>query len=145
MQENEHPLAAYHFRVKIAETLMGFSEVSGIVVEYEHIVYKHGFSFMEGEATKAASVKKASSTPIICRRGVMLGASPLYLFDWLKQQDSRGMEVSLCNARGAPVLAWKIRAALPTKLTAPTFHAASNDVCVDTLEIRGRGISFVAL
>jgi phage tail-like protein len=55
------------------------------------------------------------------------------------------MEISLCDESGLPVLMWKIAAAVPTSLKAPTFSAQSNDVSIDTLELQAKGVSFVRL
>jgi phage tail-like protein len=80
---------------------------------------------------------------VTCKSGTVLGKNPKFLSDWLKKRDLRSMEVSLCDERGAAVLSWKIAAAVPTSLKAPTFSAATNDVSVDTLELRVRGVSVV--
>jgi phage tail-like protein len=34
------------------------------------------------------------------------------------------------------VISWKVVNAFPTKLTAPTFDAKSNDVAIETLELK---------
>jgi phage tail-like protein len=51
------------------------------------------------------------------------------------------MEISLCDEKGIPVVAWSIARALPVKLSAPIFDAATNQSSIDTLEIRAAGIS----
>lgn len=143
VQKQRYPLAAFNFRVKVAETSMSFTEVSGIGVEYEHVVYKHGLSFWEGAAIETVAVDRFRA--VTCKRGTVLGANPLFLYEWLTRRDLRSMEVSLCDASGAAVLAWKIRAAVPVKLSAPAFGAATNDISVDTLELQVKGVSVVEL
>jgi phage tail-like protein len=138
-QRERYPLAAYNFRVKVGETSMSFTEVSGIAVESDHVVYNHGLSFWEGETIE--TVARDRFAPITCKRGTVLGVSPLFLYQWLRARDLRSMEVTLCDASGKAALAWKIRAAVPTKLTAPTFDAAANQLSVDTLEILVKGVS----
>ena len=49
-QKTNYPLAAYNFRVKVDQTEMSFSEVTGIAVEYDHDSYRHGLTFLEGES-----------------------------------------------------------------------------------------------
>ncbi len=142
-QRTSYPLALYNFRVKVAETSMSFTEISGIVVEYDHVTYRHGLSFLEGEAIETFRLDKFVS--VTCKRGTILGADPLFLHDWLRTQDLRSMEVSLCDEKGTPVLSWKIAAAVPVKLTAPTFSASTNEVSVDTLELKARGVSVVTI
>lgn len=142
-QRTSHPLVAYNFRVKVGETSMSFTEVSGIAVEYEHVPYVHGLSFHEGAAL--STFPRTRFMPVTCKRGTVLGAEPLFLYDWLKKRDPRSMEVSLCDPTGAAVLAWKVAVAVPVSLKAPSFSAAANDVAVDTLELQVRGVSVVKL
>lgn len=138
-QRTRYPLAAYNFKVKVHETTMSFTEVSGLKVEREHVVYRHGLTFLEGE--QIVTFRLDSFQPITCKRGVILGAQPLFLHDWLRDGRLYAMEVSLCDERGAPVLAWKIAAAVPTKIDAPSFNAGANDVAIESVELQVRGIS----
>lgn len=142
-QRTSQPLVAYNFRVKVGETSMSFTEVSGIAVEYEHVTYMHGLSFHEGAVMGTFHTNRF--LPVTCKRGTVLGAGPLFLYDWLKKRDPRSMEVSLRDPTGAAVLAWKIAVAVPVNLKAPTFSAAASDVSVDTLELQVRGVSVVKL
>jgi len=143
VQRTSYPLALYNFRVKVAETSMSFTEVSGIAVEYDYVTYRHGLSFAEGEDIKTFYFDKFIT--ITCKRGTILGAEPLFLYDWLSKRDLRSMEVSLCDETGTPVLSWKIAAAVPVNVKAPTFSAGTNEAAIDTLELRARGVSVVKL
>ena len=142
-QKTSYPLALYNFRVKVNETSMSFTEVSGIAVEYDHVTYRHGLSFWEGERIQTVDFDRFIS--VTCKRGTVLNANPKFLYDWLTGRDLRSMEVSLCDEKGAPVLSWKITAAVPVKLKAPAFSATTNDVSVDELELRVRGVSVVVV
>lgn len=142
-QRTSYPLAAYNFRVKVSETSMSFTEVSGIAIEHLHVTYSHGLSFQEGDEIK--TFRSNRFMPVTCKRGTVLGADPLFLFDWLTKQDRRSMEVTLCDPTGAAVLAWKIAVAVPVGLKAPTFSAATNDLVVETLDLQVRGIYFVKI
>ncbi|AGP37782.1 phage tail protein [Sorangium cellulosum] len=142
-QRTSYPLAAYNFRVKVGEASMSFTEVSGLAVEREHVTYEHGLSFREGPVSMRFNSRRF--TPVTCKRGAVLGADPLFLFDWLEAGDGRTMEVSLCDATGAAVLAWKVAVAIPVSLKAPAFNAATNEVVVDTLDLQVREVSVVRL
>jgi phage tail-like protein len=50
------------------------------------------------------------------------------------------MEVHLCGAQG-PVLTWQIAKAMPVKLSASSFDAKTNEVAIETLEVRAAGIA----
>lgn len=143
VQRTSYPLALYNFRVTVAETSMSFTEVSGIAVEYDHVTYRHGLSFAEGEQIQTFYFDKFVT--VTCKRGTILGKDPLFLHDWLKKRDLRSMEISLCDEKGIPVLSWKIAAAVPVSLKAPTFSAGTNEASIDTVELRARGVSVVQL
>lgn len=142
-QRTNYPLPAYNFRVKVDETEMSFSEVTGIAVEYDHVSYRHGLTFLEGESIQTFYFD--SFKPVTCKRGTILGKNPLFLHDWLSKRDLRSMEVSLCDEKGAPVLSWKIVAAVPVSLRAPSFIAAANDAAIETVDLQVRGVSVVTL
>lgn len=142
-QRTNYPLAAYNFRVKVDQTEISFSEVTGIAVEYDHVSYRHGLTFLEGESMQTFHFDSFKS--VTCKRGTILGKNPLFLHEWLAKRDLRSMEVSLCDEKGAPVLSWKIVAAVPVSLKAPAFTAASNDAAIETVDLQVRGVSVVTL
>jgi phage tail-like protein len=136
-----YPLALYNFRVVVDTRSMNFAEVSGITIAYEHVVYRHGLSFLEGE--DIATFRFDAFAPVTLKRGTIPNASALYLHDWLKKRSLRRMEIFLCDQRGNAIMAWQIAKAIPVKLSAPTFDAKSNEVAIDTLEVQARGVSLV--
>jgi phage tail-like protein len=142
-QRTNYPLAVYNYRVKVDQTEMSFSEVTGIAVEYDHVSYRHGLTFLEGESIQTFYFD--SFKPVTCKRGTILGKNPLFLHDWLSSREQRSMEVSLCDEKGTPVLSWKIVAAVPVSLKAPAFTAASNEVAIETVDLQVRGVSVVTL
>ena len=140
-QKLAYPLPAYNFRVRVGDTVVSFAEVSGIAAEYDKVMYRNGLSFWEGEAIKTFYYD--TYIPVTLRRGVVLGPNPLFLYEWLKKGDSRPVEVSLCDEKGAQVISWQIAKALPVKLQAPTFDAKTNEVSIETMELSVRGVSLV--
>ena len=145
-QKRLYPLPVYNYRVTVYDpsdngqaVSVGFSEVSGITLEHEIITYKHGLSFLEGEVFKKYYYDKYQ--PITLKRGVVKGDS--YLFDWMmkKENNLRQIEIRLCDEKGVPVVTWKVRKAVPVKLSAPTFSADSNDVAIESMELMGAGIT----
>jgi phage tail-like protein len=143
IQRKSYPLVAYNFVVRVDENLMSFTEVSGIAIEYDHAVYRHGLSFLDGESIQTFYFD--SFRPITCKRGMILGNDPLFLHDWLTKRDVRSMEVSLCDEKGNPVMSWKIAHAVPVSLKAPAFSAGANDAAIDTVDLQVRGISVVKI
>lgn len=138
-----YPLTTYNFRVEVLEVALSFTEVSGIELAYDHVVYKHGLSFCEGPAIETAPADQF--IPVKCKRGTIPGGDPLFLYRWLTERVLRSVSVTLCDASGAGVLRWAIRAAVPTKLTAPRFGAATNEPSIDSLDLMAKGVSLVEL
>ena len=141
VQKQSYPLPAYNFRVRIDDTVMSFAEVSGIGIEYDKVTYRHGLSFMEGETI--TTFYYDSFITMTLKRGIVVGATPMFLYDWLKKGDIRTLAVSLCNETGDPVISWQIAKAIPVKIQAPTFDAKTNDVSIESVELAVRGITLV--
>jgi phage tail-like protein len=120
---------------------MRFAKVSGLQREYKTLTYRHGLSFIEGEQITKYFVD--TYVPVTLVQGTVIGAKSLH--EWLERSKPCPLEVGLCDATGTPVLAWRIAKALPVKLTAPTFDAKTNEVAIDTLELRAAGITIVHL
>jgi phage tail-like protein len=137
-QRSRYPLPAYNFKVTVNGETMSFSEVSGLTVEYETTVYRHGLSYWEGEEIRKQVYQKF--TPVTFKRGIVRGWSQLH--DWLKEKDvTRAVKVSLCDEEGVPAVTWSIARAIAIKLEAPAFEAATGVAAVETLEVMAAGIS----
>ncbi len=137
-----YPLPVYNYRVTIldggAATILGFSEVSGLAVEYEAVTYKHGWSFLMGDNIIPGMRKPIQVT---LKQGLTKNADFLqkwlnksYLEPWSKTA-KRDILIDLCDEKGLPVVRWKLKQALPTKLEAPTFTASSNEVAIISMEL----------
>lgn len=135
------PLAAYNFRVTVDAQAMSFAKVSGLQREHQTLTYRHGLSFLEGEMIAKYRIDKYVS--VTFERGSAPGVK--FLAQWLEEQKKRAMEISLCGEDGSPLIAWRIAKALAVKLTAPTLDARTNEVAIETLEVKAAGISIVHL
>jgi phage tail-like protein len=136
-QRTSHPLAAYNFQVSVDGVAMRFSKVWGLAREHHTVTYRDGLSFLEGE--RITKVHINVFVPVTLERGTIVGDR--FLSTWLESSTPSAMEVSLCDENGVPVVAWSIAKAVPVKLSAPTFDAATSQLSIDTLEIRASGIS----
>jgi len=136
-QRDRHPLPAYNFRVTIGDAAMSFTEVSGLVREYQTLTYKHGLSFWEGEAITKFRLDKYVSLTL--KKGVVAGSTAIY--EWLDSVDKQNLSVSLCDETGAAVVTWQIKKALIVKLEAPSLQASGTDVAIETLTLMASGIS----
>ena len=136
-QRAKYPLAAYNFRVTVGDAAMSFTEVSGLVREYQTLTYKHGMSFWEGQTI--AKFHEDKYVQLTLKKGVVAGATALY--EWLASVDKKNLSVSLCDETGAPVVTWQIKKALLVKLEAPSLQASGNEAAIETLTLMASGIS----
>jgi phage tail-like protein len=137
-QRARYPLAAYNFRVTIGDTTMCFSEVSGLVQEYETLSYRDGFSYLEGGAV--ARYKKPISE-ITLTKGVFANPATKDLYSWMKTGEKRLLTLYLYDHEGEAVVSWTVEEAMVIKLEAPSFNADSNEVAIDTLTLRVSSVS----
>jgi len=133
----DYPLVAYNFRVDIGSINMRFTKVDGLVWERKAVTYRDGLSFLDGETITLCRVD--TYTTLTLQQGVM--AKDPSLHHWLHSGDARWLHVQLCKADGAPVLAWQAARAIPVKLTGSALDANTNEVFIDTLELRASGWS----
>ena len=136
-QRAKYPLAAYNFRVTVGGSAMSFTEVSGLVREYQTLTYKHGLSYWEGEAITKFRYDKY--VQITLKKGAIAGATQPY--QWLDTVDKKNMSVSLCDEKGNPVVTWQIQKAMIVKLEAPALQASGNEAAIETLTLMASGIS----
>lgn len=135
--DEKYPLTAYNFRVTLGGTAMGFRDVSGLLVQYGAVTYKHGLSFHEGELIQV--YRQDKYVPVTMTKGVVRGATSFY--NWFKSMDVRNMDVSLCDEDGMPAVTWHIGKALPVKISAPSLAADKDEVAIDQFELIASGIS----
>lgn len=140
-----YPLPAYNYRVTITgdgvPQVMGFSEVSGLNVESEPIVYSHGMSFLVGRQLIRGRPKPIRIT---LKRGIFHGRSPA-LITWFTRvlygnlpgdgSARRTVHIDLCDETGKAVLRWTARDALPIRLEGPVLDANSSETAVELLEL----------
>lgn len=135
--KSSYPLPVYNYRVTIDSVTLGFSEVSGLHVEYEPVTYKHGLSFVMG-----AKIIPGMRQPITLtlKRGIV--QRDAFLASWLHdtytnpfKSAKRDIQIDLCDETGTSVVHWKVLGAFPTRIDAPTFDADSNEVAIETVEV----------
>ncbi|MCU0837343.1 MAG: phage tail protein [Rhodospirillales bacterium] len=142
-----YPLPVYNFRVEIGADAVAFSEVSGLSIGFEATTFKE--SPIESGAPGPRVMHMPSqptATNVTLKKGVARATSVAALYKWisattLNQIEKKDIFVRLCDESGAPVISWKIINAFPTKLDGPAFDAKSNDVALETMELRADGIT----
>ena len=126
-----YPLPAYNYRVTIdGSQTMSFSEISGLEIDHEHVLYRHGFSWVIGD-----HLIRGQRTPINVTLKRRVVKQRKYLYDWLKSEEKRDVRVELCDEGGLAIVSWDVFRALPYKLDAPAFSASSSDVAIESLDL----------
>jgi len=148
-------LPVYNYRVTIAnETTIGFSEVSGLSIEHEPVVYKHGLSFAIGNKI-IPGMRQALNVTL--QRALTTGSNAQYLWNWFHlvysnpytMEAKRDITISLGTietqegdtTEHVTAVRWKVSRALPTQLEMPTFSAEANEVAVESLSLVAHGLS----
>lgn len=138
---SKYPLTTNHFIVEWGGTRMGFSEVSGIVIEHSAIEHREGSSPDDSPVIMPGHEKYNYLT---LKRGIIQGDNEFY--QWINtvkfnKAERRDMTITLLNESHEPVLRWKVRNAWPFKLIGPVLNANASEVAVETLQIAHEGIS----
>lgn len=136
-----YPLPVYSYRVAINGTTIAFSEVSGLTVDYEHKVYRHGLSYEGGYNLVRGRMKPAT---ISMKRGIFQSRSGLATLiqeepeNWwekfLSSKTEYDILIDLCDESAVPLIRWKVFKAMLLKLDGPTFSADSNDVAIENVD-----------
>jgi phage tail-like protein len=144
--KSDYPLPVYNYRVEIGSDAVAFSEVSGLSIAFETTVYKESPT-TSGVGPRTLQMPAQATAPTITlKKGVVRRNSMKHLYGWIRtvqinQIEKRDITIRLCDEKGDAVLSWKVNNAFPTKLTAPTFDAKSNDVAIETMELKADSIT----
>jgi len=131
MSADAYPLPVYNYRVTVDKSeTMSFTEVSGLEIDHDHILYRHGFSFAMGDHLLRGQRKPIN---VSLKRGVSKQRD--YLFDWIEKGNKRDVTIELCDENGSALVTWAVIRALPFKLDAPNFRANSNDIAIESLSL----------
>ena len=138
-----YPLPAYNYRVTIDGIVVSFAEVSGLNVEYEPVIYKHGLSYLMGNKIIPGMCQPIK---LSMKKGLVKNAD--YLQQWIDKtytdpfysHAKRDIVIDLCDEKGDTVIRWKVQRALPTQLEAPTFDANSNEVAIESMTFVAHGL-----
>ncbi len=140
--KSAYPLPSYNYRVTVMNegtaTVIGFSQVTGLTLEYQPVTYKHGLSFAMG-----VNIIPGMRQPIHLTLKKGLVKNNDFLQQWLVKSNAglfwsgvkRDIQVDLCDENGLPVISWTVIGALPIKLEAPTLEANSDQVAIASMEL----------
>jgi len=139
--KTDYPLPIYNYRVDIDGVSFSFSEVSGLELSFETITYKESFS-ASGKVGPNIMYMPGQIQPvnINLKKGFVQGKSIPVFYEWinsieLNRVDKKDIVVHLLDETGSTVVSWKVIDAFPTKLSAPSFNASSNEVAIESMDL----------
>jgi len=134
MAERKDPYRGYNFRIEIdGIDRGGFREMSGLDTTQDPVEYREGTDPLTQR--KLFGLVKYSN--ISLKWGI---TDDSQLWEWRKEVmdgviTRKNVSVVLMDDVGEEKVRWNIFNAWPTKWTAPSLNATSNDVAVETLEL----------
>ncbi|MEL6535767.1 MAG: phage tail protein [Bacteroidota bacterium] len=147
---SNYPIPTYNYRVRIDGATISFSEVSGLDLSYESITYKE--SPGDGQPSNAGPSiyylqGQRQAVNISLKKGLLRKESKEVLWDWFIQHYNnqpllkKNVAIDLLDETGSQVVTWEVQNAFPTKISAPSFDANSNDVAVESMDLMADWIS----
>jgi phage tail-like protein len=148
MAENPpvYPYPIYNYRVTIEEQTIGFSDISGLTVVHQPVVYKHGLSHLIGHQIIPGIRDPINIT---MKRGITNDPKfSVYLNEWFYGvyddvffiDRKRDLYIMLCDANGNAIIRWTAESVLPVRLEAPTFNANENSFAVESMEVMAHNL-----
>lgn len=134
------PYRAFNYEVDFGDkTSAGFSEVSGLTADGDHVDYREGtdpFNYVR----RLTGLRKYANIRLI--RGYTKNDK---LWQWYEaiangKNDRRDIIITLKDEEHKPVLRWTVVAAWVNKIEGPTLKAAGNDIALEAVEICHEGI-----
>ncbi|MEL7146211.1 MAG: phage tail protein [Bacteroidota bacterium] len=135
------PIPTYNYRVRIANRTISFSEVSGLAVQHDEVIYRHGLS-----ESKGFLVQRGFSKPInlTLKKGMIATSDQSeddlsrFLFKALEDRKKFDLDIDLCDEQGTALITWKVVGALPLKYEFPGLQASANDVAIESIDLVAR-------
>ncbi len=132
-----YPLPKFRFNVTWGDDRVGFTEVTGLEIQFEPIEYREGCDKASSKK-KMPGMKKFSNVTL--KRGMTARNSGFY--NWPPEQ-RRTLVISLLDEADQPVMKWKVLNAFPVKIQASDLKAEGNEVAIETLEVGHEDLSIM--
>ena len=147
---NNFPIPTYNYRVRIAGNILSFSEVSGLSVQHDEIIYRHGLSTFSGIfGFGGYSIRRGFAKPIniSLKKGMLTtadaGATRNLLRNAFFNDKKFDIEIDLCDDNDTALITWKVIGAVPLKFELPSLQANSNDIAIESIELLAHNLEIV--
>jgi phage tail-like protein len=141
-QDKNWPLPKFYFMVDWGSTTnIPFQEVSGLNIEAQPLLYRHGNSPVFSEINMPGIVKNSNVT---MKKGVF--ANDNTFWDWYNKIKMNTIErqnvvIKLLDEGGNPTMTWTLLNAWPTKISSTDLKSNANEVAVESIEIMHEGLT----
>ncbi len=130
----DYPMVSFRYSVSFGGDELGFSEVSGLSLEYDVVPYRDGLSKQLGDMKQPGRPKV---TDVTLKKGVFPSDNKFY--EWIitnhNKLERKDVLINLLDETGAPKMVWTLHSAWPTKIDAPDFKGDSNDVAIESITL----------
>ena len=140
MSARKDPYRGFNFRVEIDGIhRAGFREASGLDSSQDPIEYREGDD-------KVLTVRKLPGLNKYGNISLKWGISDDADLEKWRQSlatgkvERKNLSIVLLDEIGSEKARWNVREAWPTKWTAPSLNATSNDIAIETIEIAHEGV-----
>jgi phage tail-like protein len=130
----------FHFSVKVGNSEIAFSEVSGLETSIEtkevhsggdnstvyHLPDKIKFADL---VLKRSIISKNDSFFSWCKKNMVTASSSCLV-------DPKSIEVSLLNEENSPLATWRFEGAYPTKWSFNTLDAMKNEILIESVTLK---------
>lgn len=140
MANQKQPLGNFHFEVEWGGTRLGFTEVSGLDMEYEVLEYRDG-NQPDFTSQKVPGLKKFSN--VVLKRGVVVKGDNEFFthFDNARNENyKRTISIRLLNEQHKSEMIWTVRKAWPVALKCSELDASNSKIMIESLEMAHEGI-----
>ena len=137
----EWPLpVVFHFSVKVGNSEIAFSEVSGLETSIETKEVHSGGD----NSTVYHLPEKVKNADLVLKRAFAKKDDPF--FQWCKknidsltssfQVDPKPIEVSLLDSNGTPLAIWRFDGAYPVKWSFNTLDSMKTEILIETISLK---------
>ena len=141
-QDKNWPLPKFYFMVDWGSTTnIPFQEVSGLEIQAEELVYRHGNNPVFSEINMPGMVK---NNVVTLKKGVF--ANDNSFWDWyakikMNTIERQNVVIKLLDEAGNPTMTWTLNNAWPTKISSTDLKSDAGEVAVESIEIRHEGLT----
>ena len=147
------PVPKFIFTVEIEDFVsdpesLDFKEVTGLPQEYETLEYREGNYPAAYTSHRLGLVK---SSPVTLKKGIFRGGKelinviqePLDQFDnYWADGTPKNITITLKNEKNEPVVIWKLKSCIPTKITFSDLNSTESEVAIEEMELKYEFMEF---